>query len=162
MKIATWNVNSIGARLPVVLKWIEAATPDVLCLQEIKCIDAKFPREDFTRLGYEVETFGQPAYNGVAIISRSQSTDVQRGFAGDDSTAQSRLLAATIEGVRIVNVYVPNGQAVGSQLHDPWTNTDGQHQPRNIQQHHVTIAFTLSRKVVAMFFTISNHYTALR
>jgi exodeoxyribonuclease III len=114
MKIATWNVNSIGARLPVVLKWVEAATPDVLCLQEIKCIDAKFPRQEFTDLGYQVETFGQPTYNGVAILSRSPATDVRRGFAGDDSAAQSRLIAATVEGVRVVNVYIPNGQAVGS------------------------------------------------
>lgn len=114
MKIATWNVNSIAARLPVVLKWVESATPDVLCLQEIKCVDAKFPREEFTKLGYEVETFGQPTYNGVAILSRSQAMDVRRGFAGDDAAAQSRLIAATIDGVRVVNVYIPNGQAVGS------------------------------------------------
>jgi exodeoxyribonuclease III len=114
MKIATWNVNSIAARLPVVLKWIEEAKPDVLCLQEIKCVDAKFPREDFARLGYQVETHGQPTYNGVAILSRFDCLDVQRGFPQADSTAQSRFIAATIEGVRVINIYLPNGQSVGS------------------------------------------------
>src|SRR5437868_1705316 len=102
MKIATWNVNSIAARLPVVVKWVESAQPDVLCLQEIKTIDAKFPREEFAKFGYHVETFGQPSYNGVAIISRFPCSDVQRGFPDEDTTAQSRLIAATIESVRVV------------------------------------------------------------
>ena len=114
MKIATWNVNSINARLPLVLKWLESAQPDVLCLQETKIIDAKFPRDEFAQLGYNIETFGQPTYNGVAIISRFPCQDVQRGFPGDDSTAQSRLIAATVEGIRVVNIYLPNGQAIGS------------------------------------------------
>ncbi len=115
MKIATWNVNSITARLPLVLQWLEAAQPDVLCLQEIKIIDAKFPHEPFVQLGYSVETFGQPTYNGVAIVSRFPCQDVQRGFPDDDITAQSRLIAATVKDVRIVNIYLPNGQAVGSE-----------------------------------------------
>lgn len=114
MKIATWNVNSINARLPLVLKWMESAQPDVLCLQETKIIDAKFPRDEFARLEYNVETFGQPTYNGVAIISRFPCQDMQRGFPDDDSTAQSRLIAATVEDVRVVNIYLPNGQAIGS------------------------------------------------
>ncbi len=114
MKIATWNVNSVTARLPVVLKWLGQARPDVLCLQELKCTDDKFPREDFAALGYRAEVFGQPTYNGVAILSRQPVTDVQRGFSDDEAGAHARLLAATIEGVRVVNVYVPNGQAVGT------------------------------------------------
>jgi exodeoxyribonuclease-3 len=114
MKIATWNVNSIAARLPVVLKWTAEAKPDVLCLQEIKCVDAKFPRQEFAQLGYQMETHGQPTYNGVAILSRFACLDVQRGFPGADSAAQARLIAATIEGIRVVNVYIPNGQAVGA------------------------------------------------
>lgn len=114
MKLATWNVNSIAARLPVVLRWIEEEKPDALCLQEIKCIDAKFPREAFTAIGYNVETFGQPTYNGVAIVSLAQCESLQRGFPGDTPEAQSRLIAATIDGVRVINVYVPNGSEVGS------------------------------------------------
>lgn len=115
MKLATWNVNSIAARLPLVLKWLEAAKPDVLCMQETKCIDEKFPAEAFAEIGYLSESFGQATYNGVAIISRAKCEAVQRGFAEDLPGAQSRLLAATIGSVRVVNVYVPNGQAVGTE-----------------------------------------------
>lgn len=114
MKIATWNVNSVLARLPLVLRWLEEARPDVLCLQETKCIDAKFPAGEFAELGYNAEIFGQPTYNGVAILSRFAATNVQRGFSEDDALAHKRLIAATIEGVRVVNVYIPNGQTVGS------------------------------------------------
>jgi exodeoxyribonuclease-3 len=114
MKIATWNVNSVTARLPLVLKWLEAARPDVLCLQETKCTDDKFPRDAFSELGYNSEAHGQRTYNGVAIISRSAPKDARRGFPDDPDDAHARLLAATVEGVRIVNVYVPNGQAVGT------------------------------------------------
>jgi exodeoxyribonuclease-3 len=114
MKLATWNVNSITARLPLVKKWLEEARPDVLCLQELKCTDEKFPAGEFAELGYKSEVFGQRTYNGVAIISRAGATDVQRGFHDDEAGAQARLLAATIENVRVVNVYIPNGQFVGS------------------------------------------------
>jgi exodeoxyribonuclease-3 len=114
MKIATWNVNSVTARLPLVTKWLETAEPDVLCLQELKCTDEKFPAEQFAALGYKSVAFGQRTYNGVAIVSRSEAEDVQRGFPDDEEGAQARLLAATVGGVRIVNVYVPNGQFVGS------------------------------------------------
>jgi exodeoxyribonuclease III len=114
MKIATWNVNSVTARLPLALKWLESARPDVLCLQETKCTDDRFPKESFAELGYDSEVFGQPTYNGVAIISRVPPKDVRRGFPGDASDAHARLIAATVEGIRIVNVYVPNGQAVGT------------------------------------------------
>ena len=114
MKIATWNVNSITARLPLVKQWLEMALPDVLCLQELKCMDEKFPAEELAELGYKSEVFGQRTYNGVAIVSRSGCTDVRRGLPDDEEGAQARLIAATIEGVRVVNVYVPNGQFVGS------------------------------------------------
>lgn len=114
MKIATWNVNSITARLPLVTQWLEAARPDVLCLQELKCMDEKFPAERFAELGYNSAVFGQRTYNGVAILSRVACEDVQRGFPDDEEGAQARLIAATVEGVRVVNVYVPNGQSVGS------------------------------------------------
>lgn len=114
LKIATWNVNSVLARLPVVTRWLEEARPDALCLQETKCVDDKFPADAFAELGYRSETFGQRTYNGVAILSRSPLKDTQRGFPGDDESAQARLLAATVEGVRVVNVYIPNGAFVGS------------------------------------------------
>jgi len=114
MKIATWNVNSITARLPLALKWLESARPDVLCLQETKCTDDKFPADTFAALGYKSEAFGQRTYNGVAILSRHPIAEAQRGFPDDDESAHARLLAATIKGVRVVNVYIPNGQFVGS------------------------------------------------
>ncbi|HSF22890.1 MAG TPA: exodeoxyribonuclease III [Blastocatellia bacterium] len=115
MKLATWNVNSIAARLPLVLRWLEAANPDVLCMQETKCIDEKFPAQAFAEIGYRSETFGQATYNGVAIVSRTECQQVHRGLTDDAIGAQSRLLAATISGVRVVNVYIPNGQAVGTE-----------------------------------------------
>ncbi|HEY9284248.1 MAG TPA: exodeoxyribonuclease III [Pyrinomonadaceae bacterium] len=115
MKIATWNVNSVTAREPVVLRWLKEARPDVLCLQETKCVDEKFPRTNFEALGYHVEAHGQPTYNGVAILSLRPAEDVQRGFPGEEEGSQSRLIAATVGGVRVVNVYVPNGQSVGSE-----------------------------------------------
>jgi exodeoxyribonuclease III len=115
VKIATWNVNSVTAREPVVLRWLKEARPDVLCLQETKCTDEKFPRANFEALGYRVEEHGQPAYNGVAILSLLPAEDVQRGFPGEEAGSQSRLIAATVGGVRVVNVYVPNGQSVGTE-----------------------------------------------
>jgi exodeoxyribonuclease III len=114
LKIATWNVNSITARLPLVERWLDSARPDVLCLQETKCTDERFPEEAFRELGYNCQSFGQPTYNGVAIISSAECRDVQRGFP-DSPDAHARLLAATVNGVSIVNVYVPNGQAVGTE-----------------------------------------------
>lgn len=115
MKIATWNVNSVLARLPQVLRWLEAANPDVLCMQETKCVDEKFPADEFSRLGYLSESFGQAAYNGVAILSRKKLDAVHRGLPDDEEGAQSRLIAASVDGIRLVNVYVPNGQAVGAE-----------------------------------------------
>jgi exodeoxyribonuclease-3 len=115
MKIATWNVNSIIARLPHVIRWLEAVQPDVLCMQETKCTDDKFPFDEFSRIGYCPSVFGQQSYNGVAIIARQECVDVQRGNYEDQEGAHARLLAGTFAGVRIVNVYIPNGQAVGSE-----------------------------------------------
>jgi exodeoxyribonuclease-3 len=115
MKIATWNVNSILARLPLVTRWLEAAQPDVLCIQETKCTDDKFPSLELKAIGYECVVFGQQSYNGVAILSRSGAANVQRGFPDDEPASQTRLLAVDIAGVRIVNVYIPNGQMVGSE-----------------------------------------------
>src|SRR6185295_17898944 len=88
---------------------------DVLCMQETKCIDDRFPRDAFTELGYLSESFGQATYNGVAILSRKPISEIQRGFPADEPGAHSRLLGATFDGIRVVNVYMPNGQAVGSE-----------------------------------------------
>lgn len=115
MKIATWNVNSITAREPVVLRWLKEARPDVLCLQETKCVNEKFPRTNIEALGYRIEAHGQPTYNGVAILSRQPAEDVQRGFPGEEEGSHARLIAATVGGVRVVNVYVPNGHSVGTE-----------------------------------------------
>lgn len=114
MKIATWNVNSVMARLPLVKRWLDEAKPDVLCLQETKCTDDRFPAAEFAELGYVTETYGQRTYNGVAILSRDVCEEVTRGFPDDAADAHARLLAATVEGVRVVNVYIPNGAFVGS------------------------------------------------
>lgn len=114
MKIATWNVNSLNVRLPHLLDWLASATPDVVGLQELKCEDAKFPVDALREAGYEAVFAGQKTYNGVAILSRSPITDIQRGIPGYDDP-QQRVIAASIGGVRVVNAYFPNGQAPGSE-----------------------------------------------
>jgi exodeoxyribonuclease-3 len=115
MKLATWNVNSIIARVPLVTRWLAAAQPDVLCMQETKCTDDKFPVLDFKAIGYDCLIFGQQSYNGVAILTRAGCAEVKRGFPDDDATSHARLLAADVGGIRVINVYIPNGQAVGTE-----------------------------------------------
>lgn len=114
MKLATWNVNSIRVRLPQVLDWLAQQTPDVLCLQETKVVDEDFPVQDFRQAGYLSVYAGQKTYNGVAILSRNPAQDVVRALPKADGV-QQRLIAATVEGVRVVNVYVPNGESVDSE-----------------------------------------------
>jgi exodeoxyribonuclease-3 len=114
LAVATWNVNSIAVRLPQVIAWLERHRPEVLCLQETKIPDEKFPHGPFEALGYRVAASGQRTYNGVAIASRLPIEDLLAGLPGDDETAQKRSIAAAIAGIRIVNVYVPNGAEVGS------------------------------------------------
>ena len=108
MNITTWNVNSLRVRLERVLAWVDAHQPDVLCLQEIKCVDADVPRAPFEERGYTVATYGQKTYNGVAILSRRPMSDIEIGLPNADDP-QARGIAATIDGVRVVNLYVPNG-----------------------------------------------------
>jgi exodeoxyribonuclease-3 len=118
MRIATWNINSINARLETALRWFEEAAPDVVCLQEIKCIDEKFPAEAFERLGYNVAVHGQKTYNGVAILSKSPLEDVMRGLPGDESDEQARYLEAVVSGpvpVRVASIYLPNGNPVSTE-----------------------------------------------
>jgi exodeoxyribonuclease-3 len=117
VKIASWNVNSLRARMTHVLDWLDAAEPDVLGLQETKLTDENFPAVDFESLGYRCAFSGQPAYNGVAILSRLPITDVVTELEGIDDP-QRRVLGATIGPMRVMNLYVPNGQSVGSDKYD--------------------------------------------
>ncbi len=119
MRIASWNVNSVRARLDHVADWLRAATPDVLCLQETKVVDSEFPSETFARLGYETAHVGQRSYNGVALVSRHPIEDVAVGHsetALPESTGSTdaRLIAGTVGGVRILSAYVPNGKSLDS------------------------------------------------
>ena len=109
MKIATWNVNSINIRMPQLLGWLDRTDVDVVCFQETKTIDDNFPLDDLQNAGYEAAFMGQKSYNGVAIISKFPITNVQKNYLDDDDEAPKRLIAATINGVRIVNTYIPNG-----------------------------------------------------
>src|SRR5690606_21775874 len=113
MKIASWNVNSLRVRLPQVLDWLSVARPDVLAVQETKLVDEQFPIDELAAAGYHAVFHGQPTYNGVALLSRAPGEAVQRAMP-DLEDNQARFIAATVGGVRIVNVYVPNGQEVGS------------------------------------------------
>jgi exodeoxyribonuclease-3 len=114
MKLATWNVNSVKVRLPQLLDWLAQAQPDIVCLQELKAEAAKFPRAELEAAGYACAVNGQKTYNGVALLSRTPPGDVVMdipGFADE----QKRVIAASVQGLRVVCVYCPNGQAVGSE-----------------------------------------------
>jgi len=120
--VATWNVNSIRTRLSQVIEWIDQVKPDILCLQETKVMDESFPVEPFEKLGYSVEVYGQKSYNGVAIISKINLENVKKGFYGCTESDQNieiffdqkRLISADINGIKIINVYVPNGSSLES------------------------------------------------
>lgn len=114
MILATWNVNSVTVRLSHVLSFLDRVRPNVLCMQETKVIDEKFPRAEIESLGYHVEIFGEKSYNGVAIASDKQLKDVVRGFPGDEHVAQKRLISGSYDGIRIIDVYIPNGGELGS------------------------------------------------
>ena len=113
MKIASWNVNSLKVRLPQVLQWLESEKPDIIGLQETKLTDELFPRGEIEAAGYRVLFSGQKTYNGVALLSREEATDPITDLPGLDDP-QRRVLGATVSGVRFLNLYVPNGQEVGS------------------------------------------------
>jgi exodeoxyribonuclease III len=114
LKLATWNVNSLAVRLPQMLDWLAAQQPDVLVLQETKLTDDRFPHAEIEAAGWRAQWFGQKTYNGVALLSRTEATDVVRNIPGfaDES---ARVIAATVDGVRVVGAYFPNGQAPGSE-----------------------------------------------
>jgi exodeoxyribonuclease-3 len=118
MKIATWNINSIRAREERLVEYLATRSPDVLCLQELKCEDDCFPAEAVQRAGYRVAFHGQKTYNGVAILSREEPADVFKGLQDGVEDPQSRVIAATVRGVRVVTVYAPNGQSPGTPAYD--------------------------------------------
>jgi len=137
MKIATWNVNSLKVRLPHVLDWLAVAQPDVLCLQETKLTDENFPADEIRSAGYHVVYSGQKTYNGVAIISKTEAGDIITDIPGLDDP-QRRILGATIDGVRILNLYVVNGQEVGSEKFDYklyWLGRVADHITEQLKSH---------------------------
>jgi exodeoxyribonuclease-3 len=114
MKLAAWNVNSLKVRMPHLTNWLAKVQPDIACLQELKLEDAKFPRAELEAAGYQAVFSGQKTYNGVAILARTAIADACAGIPGFDD-AHRRVIAATVDGVRVICVYCPNGQAVGSE-----------------------------------------------
>jgi len=137
MKIATWNINSMNVRLPHVLEWLGANSPDVLVLQEIKQLTEAFPAEALRKAGYRSIANGQKTYNGVAVVARHSAEDPVYELPGLEDP-QRRVLAVTIDGVRIVNLYVPNGQEVGSEKYDyklGWLASLRNYLHHELQQH---------------------------
>lgn len=125
IKLATWNVNSVKARLGHLTRWLEAAKPDIVCLQELKCQADDFPALEVKALGYFAEVAGQKSYNGVAILSREKATEVVRALPGDKSDEQARYIEATIGGLRVASVYLPNGNPAPGEKFDyklAWMN----------------------------------------
>jgi len=121
MKIATFNINGIKARIEALPAWLAAATPDVVCLQEVKSVDDAFPREIFEDLGYRVETHGQKGFNGVAILSKLPLEDVTRGLPGDAADEQARWIEATVMSarpIRVCGLYLPNGNPAPGPKYD--------------------------------------------
>lgn len=119
MKIATWNINGIKARIDTVQAWLKEADPDIACFQEIKSQDETFPRQVFEDMGYNVETHGQKGFNGVALLSKLPFEDVNRGLPGDDADEQARFIEGVFsvngETLRVVSLYLPNGNPVDTE-----------------------------------------------
>ena len=120
MKIATWNINGIKARIEAATTWLKSASPDIACLQEIKCVDEAFPSFEFEAMGYNVAVHGQKGFNGVALLSKLPFDEVQPGLAGDPDDVQARYLEAVVSVpsgvIRLVNIYLPNGNPVGTEI----------------------------------------------
>src|SRR5262245_36046418 len=117
MKIATYNVNSIRARLERLVAWLGREHADVICLQELKVPDHEFPQMEIEAIGYQAAVYGQKTYNGVAILSKTPLEDVRIGFGAGSSDQEARLISARVRGIRVISAYVPNGKMVGS---DKW------------------------------------------
>ena len=150
MQLATWNINSLTVRLPQVLDWLGTNPVDVLALQEIKMTDDKFPAAAFAAAGYQAQWFGQKTYNGVALITRSDATDVVRNIPGF-SDDMARVLTATVAGVRVIGAYFPNGQEPGSDKFEykmhwlkalrTWVRTELEQHPRLVLMGDYNITF---------------------
>jgi exodeoxyribonuclease-3 len=137
MKIASWNVNSLKIRLPQVLQWLESAKPDVLALQEIKQVNEDFPLAEIQAAGYSAVCSGQKTYNGVALLSRTLLRDTQTDIDGLDDP-QRRILAATVHGIRVLNLYVVNGQEVDSEKYCyklEWLHRVAEYIKTELQRH---------------------------
>jgi exodeoxyribonuclease-3 len=139
MRVASWNVNSLRVRLPHVLDWLSSHEPDVLGIQETKLEDHAFPVDALREAGYEVAFSGQKTYNGVALVTRSPARDVVRDLEADGfEDVQRRVLGATVDGIRVLNLYVPNGQSVGSEKYEyklGWLAALRTHVARELEQH---------------------------
>ncbi len=150
MKLATWNVNSLTVRLPQVLDWLAANPVDVLALQETKMTDDKFPHAVFAAAGYHAQWLGQKTYNGVALLSRTEASEVVKNIPGF-SDDMARVITATVRGVRVVGAYFPNGQAPGSDKFDykmhwlkalrDWLRTELQQHPQLVLMGDYNITF---------------------
>src|SRR6476659_8011535 len=119
MKIVTWNINGVRARIGNLTHWLTESAPDIVCLQEIKSVDEQFPRAELEALGYHVETHGQKGFNGVALLSKLRFDEVNRGLPGDDADEQARFIEgvfSTSKGaLRVVSLYLPNGNPIGTE-----------------------------------------------
>lgn len=115
MKIASWNVNSVNARLPNIVRWLETASPDILLLQELKATEDKFPYAELEAAGYKCAVNGQKSWNGVAILSKYEIEDIKLGLDGETEDEQARYIEATINGVRVASIYLPNGNPVDTE-----------------------------------------------
>ncbi len=118
MKIVTWNVNSVKARCDRLVAFLAREQPDVVCLQELKCTEDGFPLMEINGAGYECAVFGQKTYNGVAILSKQPASDVVKGIQDNVDDPQARMIAGTVNDIRVISVYVPNGKQVGSDKYD--------------------------------------------
>jgi exodeoxyribonuclease-3 len=114
MKIVTWNINSVRARIEILLRWLQETTPDVVLLQETKCLEEQFPREPIEDLGYNIAVVGQKSYNGVAILSKKPIEDISTRLPGFDRD-EARYIEAVVGHVRVASIYVPNGQDIGTE-----------------------------------------------
>jgi exodeoxyribonuclease-3 len=119
MKIATWNINGVRARLGNLLHWLQESAPDIACLQEIKTVDEQFPRAEVEALGYHIETHGQKGFNGVALLSKLPFDEVNRGLPGEDADEQARFIEGVVStskgALRVASLYLPNGNPVGTE-----------------------------------------------
>jgi len=143
MKIASWNVNSIRARIPNILEWLEEQKPDIALFQELKAQEENFPYDDIKNAGYNVVISGQKSWNGVAILSKHEITDVITALPGDESDEQARYIEATINGVRVASIYLPNGNPVDTEKYPyklNWMDRLRTHAEKLLKEHdHVVL-----------------------